>query len=130
MASQILLPYCEGCTVIPKDHSQYLHYLMVVILDVNMYNHCGPGWARTTDFHIMSVTLQPTELQVQNIGLFPIVKFAQSFLPTEAIQSTVLNPYLSNRFLIYSLWKEAVVENIGVEPMTPCVQGKCSSQLS
>ena len=22
------------------------------------------------------------------------------------------------------------VENIGVEPMTPCVQGRCSSQLS
>ena len=24
----------------------------------------------------------------------------------------------------------SVVENIGVEPMTPCVQGRCSSQLS
>jgi hypothetical protein len=23
-----------------------------------------------------------------------------------------------------------VVEDIGVEPMTPCVQGRCSSQLS
>ena len=23
-----------------------------------------------------------------------------------------------------------LVEDIGVEPMTPCVQGKCSSQLS
>jgi len=26
--------------------------------------------------------------------------------------------------------KELVVENIGFEPMTPCVQGRCSSQLS
>ena len=23
-----------------------------------------------------------------------------------------------------------VVENIGIEPMTPCLQGRCSSQLS
>lgn len=26
--------------------------------------------------------------------------------------------------------KEKKVEDIGVEPMTPCVQGRCSSQLS
>ena len=32
--------------------------------------------------------------------------------------------------LWYNLFKLTVVENIGVEPMTSCVQGKRSSQLS
>ena len=30
----------------------------------------------------------------------------------------------------YSLIVLAVVENNGFEPLTPCVQGRCSSQLS
>ena len=33
--------------------------------------------------------------------------------------------YHSHKFL-----KRKKVEDIGVEPMTPCVQGRCSSQLS
>lgn len=28
------------------------------------------------------------------------------------------------------VWTDVLVENIGVEPMTSCVQGKRSSQLS
>ena len=33
---------------------------------------------------------------------------------------------------LHLLYKQEllVVEDIGVEPMTPCVQGRCSSQLS
>lgn len=27
-------------------------------------------------------------------------------------------------------YKSQIVENNGFEPMTPCVQGRCSSQLS
>jgi hypothetical protein len=45
------------------------------------------------------------------------------------------------RYMSSSIFKELVpspplglgcfvVEDIGVEPMTPCVQGRCSSQLS
>ena len=30
----------------------------------------------------------------------------------------------------FFLMKTEIVENIGVEPMTSCVQGRCSSQLS
>ena len=31
---------------------------------------------------------------------------------------------------LLDLWSFNLVENIGVEPMTPCLQSKCSSQLS
>ena len=52
-----------------------------------------------------------------------------------------LNPYnaasiqltikIYKNLIICSLWSNMfVVEDIGVEPMTPCVQGRCSSQLS
>jgi hypothetical protein len=30
----------------------------------------------------------------------------------------------------FKLWALIVVEDIGVEPMTTCVQGRCSDQLS
>ena len=33
-------------------------------------------------------------------------------------------------FSPFNLNKVKKVEDIGVEPMTPCVQGRCSSQLS
>ena len=36
--------------------------------------------------------------------------------------------YIFNHYLPIS--PEKKVEDIGVEPMTPCVQGRCSNQLS
>ena len=37
--------------------------------------------------------------------------------------------YIKQFTVIYTYLKKKV-EDIGVEPMTPCVQGRCSSQLS
>ena len=42
---------------------------------------------------------------------------------------SIINLYYSFIPLKSTRWP-IVVEDIGVEPMTPCVQGKCSSQLS
>ncbi len=41
-------------------------------------------------------------------------------------------PVFHSSLFVYptTLSKEKKVEDIGVEPMTPCVQGRCSSQLS
>ena len=51
--------------------------------------------------------------------------------PTEI--SIVKHQYvknLSTSALGFKLWALSFVEDIGVEPMTPCVQGRCSDQLS
>ncbi len=37
---------------------------------------------------------------------------------------------INNRLLIIAISTIVIVENIGVEPMTSCVQGRRSSQLS
>ena len=51
--------------------------------------------------------------------------FAASIFNVDS-NHTVPNKPESNGILANNI----VVEDIGVEPMTPCVQGKCSSQLS
>ena len=39
--------------------------------------------------------------------------------------------YVKDRFpYCYLLGDNGIVENIGFEPMTPCLQNRCSSQLS
>ena len=41
---------------------------------------------------------------------------------------TGIEPVLTIIFICIRTF--SFVENIGLEPMTPCVQGRCSSQLS
>ena len=51
----------------------------------------------------------------------------------ELIAEFVADVMIANHQTITShhhVWKNFFVEDIGVEPMTLCVQGRCSSQLS
>jgi len=45
-------------------------------------------------------------------------------------QAFGLMALLRLRYKVYLIPFFLLVENIGVEPMTPCLQSKCSSQLS
>ena len=73
---------------------------------------------------------------------FPICQRTLSFHSYTLVYSLTTLRYLWTRtncrplpvylmlLLLYPLLSLQKVEDIGVEPMTPCVQGRCSSQLS
>ena len=53
------------------------------------------------------------------------VNILTSYTKSRPMTSSLFYISLKTYNVLYIL-----VEDIGVEPMTPCVQGKCSSQLS
>ena len=63
--------------------------------------------------------------------LLPYVKERASSLLEDTVNKAVL-PRTLSVYLRHSLRSqlEREVENNGFEPLTPCVQGRCSSQLS
>jgi hypothetical protein len=62
------------------------------------------------------------------VTLFQTFQSLTSILPIEALTTSLISRSLfrSHSFAL-SL---SLVENIGFEPMTPCLQSRCSSQLS
>ncbi len=69
-----------------------------------------------------------------NFNMSKIVSFLRRLTVFEHFQNphgrrTVKNPSPKRRDGV-SQNHPIVVENIGIEPMTPCLQGRCSSQLS
>ena len=67
-------------------------------------------------------------------------QLATSFIASESqgIRHTPLVTFFNNHVGLFNSYfiylplrqRTFIVENIGVEPMTPCVQGRCSGQLS
>ena len=76
-------------------------------------------------FPICQRTFDPIRrslLNDQTIVMYMDLNHIPAFTVTSCLSSYLL--YYSATFL------KKKVEDIGVEPMTPCVQGRCSSQLS
>ena len=79
---------------------------------------------------LLSLSVRRSLTSVFALFPFPYVKqlVAALFAVRRGGQGMVFPRSHTARALARSLWTS--VENIGFEPMTPCLQGRCSSQLS
>ena len=115
------------------SQSQGIHHVPLVALK-NLKLYCYPttNIRPTKNLVCLKIMWSIIDSRLTTIWLIPICqramsmcRFANMPMTEQILRLRTFRPFVNTLFE-----RTVFVEDIGFEPMTPCVQGRCSSQLS